>query len=461
MTHRIVLIAVLLLSARTALALIEVGGKGPVDDRNWPAGSVELANLPSRIAWWEGPPFGGGERQFLYRGDATAFQAALDLFAKIRAPQLRLIIHEGPKANQFISDKKDQHYDWSFTVWDPRSFHQLFNNPQSFFMARDPDARFRRPVDPPRTDVYVAGDDGKGIDCKKVKVPANVRVSDERATSNGYAAADGSVLRGDVYDVVTSKPIAGATVTLRKFDGRKDWENVGEAKSDAAGHFELKKVPGGTFAVVVSADGHVPRSVGFVEFGKNALKEYEAVYLAPPASIGGTVTDADGKPLAGVKIRADDVLGPDGRGYLIADKDETASDAAGKFEITGVPQGFLRLSASHESYFPIDTMRQYKSPAKDVALRMTATGAVEGRVLKKDGSPAADAQVSVDPEGDPIGKWGGGINVKPDGTFKFENVPPGKYTVSANPGMAKLGKDARAKQIEVKAGETAKVELSK
>jgi hypothetical protein len=106
-------------------------------------------------------------------------------------------------------------------------------------------------------------------------------------------------------------------------------------------------------------------------------------------------------------------------------------------------------------------MKLWPAPAKDVPLRMTATGGVEGKVLKKDGAPAADAQVSVDPEGDPIGKWGGGMNVKPDGTFHFDGVPPGKYTVSTNPGMAKIGKDAKVKAIEVKAGETTTVELTR
>src|SRR5437773_8750659 len=177
----------LLLLTQTAWALIEVGGTEPVTDRNWPAGCVELANLQTRVGWWEGPPFGGGERQFLYRGDAAAFQQAVDLFARIRAPELLLVVHEGPQENQFISDEKDRHVDWTFTVWDPRSFHQLYNNPQSFFSADDPSDRLRRAGDPPHLDVYVAGADGKGIDLASVKVPAVLRMSDARATSAGHA----------------------------------------------------------------------------------------------------------------------------------------------------------------------------------------------------------------------------------------------------------------------------------
>src|SRR5216110_2115378 len=126
---RFLLTYVAVFAAFPASALILTGrGNQPVHDAGWPKGALEVSNLKARVGWWEGPPFGGGERQFLYRGDATQFQQALDLFAKIRAPRLELVVHEGPEENQFLKDVK--HVDWTFTVWDPRSFHQLYNNPQ-------------------------------------------------------------------------------------------------------------------------------------------------------------------------------------------------------------------------------------------------------------------------------------------------------------------------------------------
>src|SRR5262249_2376548 len=98
----------LLAFSTAALGLIVVGrGNDPVKDSNWPAGSVDLANLKTRVGWWEGPPFGGGQYQFLYRGDTAAFQEALDLFGNIRAPELRVHIHEGRSENIFLQDRKD------------------------------------------------------------------------------------------------------------------------------------------------------------------------------------------------------------------------------------------------------------------------------------------------------------------------------------------------------------------
>src|SRR4051812_40304803 len=88
---------ILLLIASAAPALIMVHkGNDPTQDHNWPAGSLEVANLKTRVGFWEGPPFGGGQYCFEYRGDAAAFQAALDAFAKVKAPKLELYVHEGP-----------------------------------------------------------------------------------------------------------------------------------------------------------------------------------------------------------------------------------------------------------------------------------------------------------------------------------------------------------------------------
>src|SRR5204863_53574 len=100
-------------------------------------------------------------------------------------------------------------------------------------------------------------------------------------------------------------------------------------------------------------------------------------------------------------------------------------------------------------------------PATDANLRMTATGTVKGKVLRPDGKPAVDAQVGINPEGDPIGKWGGSMNVKSDGTFQFDGVPPGIYMISTNPGLAQIGKDPATKKIEVKAGQSVDLELTK
>ncbi|HEX3449516.1 MAG TPA: hypothetical protein VHS97_14775, partial [Isosphaeraceae bacterium] len=54
-----------------AYALI-TGGEGnkPISDPGWHAGAAAIFNHTGRVAWWEGPPFGGGQWHAECRGDA-------------------------------------------------------------------------------------------------------------------------------------------------------------------------------------------------------------------------------------------------------------------------------------------------------------------------------------------------------------------------------------------------------
>lgn len=137
-------------------------GNKPVVDHGWPEGSLAIANRNDRLGWWEGPPFGGGEFTFLYRGDAKAFNDALAMLDKINWPAVELHIHSGPHDDFWLvepdtenpsgekpSDKKadepkkkrDPRIDWSFTIWTPRNFHHLYNNPTTLFGSDRPEFR--------------------------------------------------------------------------------------------------------------------------------------------------------------------------------------------------------------------------------------------------------------------------------------------------------------------------------
>src|SRR4051812_18937445 len=97
--NRLAALAILLaaaIPAQTTLALI-VGNEGnkPIDDPGWPAGAGIVFNQPGRIAYWEGPPFGGGQWHSECRGNANLFNAALAKFANVDAKTKRLVVHDG------------------------------------------------------------------------------------------------------------------------------------------------------------------------------------------------------------------------------------------------------------------------------------------------------------------------------------------------------------------------------
>src|SRR4030042_1585494 len=141
----LVVLCAVFVFAETGMALISgEHGNRPVQDRTWPAGSVEVANLSSRLGYWEGPPFGGGEYHFLYRCKKTdEFNEALKTFALIDAEKLELVVHNGPEYSFWLKDNNEElsepnnQIDWAFTVWTPETWNNLYNSPRSYIINSD------------------------------------------------------------------------------------------------------------------------------------------------------------------------------------------------------------------------------------------------------------------------------------------------------------------------------------
>ena len=207
-------ISLILASVQPAQALI-LGRKGnkPVKNVGWPTDSEKMANIPTRIAWWEGPPFGGGNYHFEYRAKDTAqFNLALKVFSQIKAPKLRLVVRDDTYKSFWLRNEKDPRLDWEFVVWIPRNWHSLYNTPGSVTFSDHPD--FRKPVPPPTINLHLGG---SAIEWDKVVMPANITVLDERETAPARARArqNGGVVQGFVYDFATGQVIQDARVSLR------------------------------------------------------------------------------------------------------------------------------------------------------------------------------------------------------------------------------------------------------
>ncbi len=458
---RTVLLALtsLVLVSSPAQALVGVRiGSSPVEDRNWRAGAVDVANLKSRILYWEGPPFGGGMLHFLYRGDTEAFNEALRTFAKVRAPSLQLIVRDGPGEAWVLKGAKksgaDSRYDWEFVIWDVRSYYRLFGDPTSEFMARVPD--FRRPLPPPRMEVFISR--GGAIAWEKVQLPEGITVIDRRASAAGIRPEQGAVITGNVYDMATAKPLAGATVAVqRKENG--DYRTVVTAQADADGHFMLERVQPGEYRVRVSAKGYAPLVAGYYErLVPNGHLAFDDVQLASLATITGSVLDGDGQPIAGVSVQLWGTLGISGLRYRLPKPAKTTTDARGRFEITGVPMGYGQVHCSAAGRrAPMGELRSV--PAKGLVFRMSDTGAIKGNVIGKT-KKGRSINVHVKPEGGyQAGTWGGATKVKPDGTFQFDNVPPGTYVILAGHLAPGTAPGPKAKKVTVVAGQTVTVQL--
>ena len=180
--------AIGLLMALRASASIAVGTP-PIDSqllRDCPDGSARVAALSSCVGYWEGPPFGGGEWHIQFRGDGDALNQALTNFAAIKFTQLDVVIHDGPKNDQFIgnlpklgADNTSPRVDWEFVVWEPKNWKSLYNSTNAA-LARifKDDPRLGKPYPAPLLNIYIGGGQ---VDWDNVKIPANVYVDDERS----------------------------------------------------------------------------------------------------------------------------------------------------------------------------------------------------------------------------------------------------------------------------------------
>ena len=470
---RICLVAMVLLCATAppSSALITgTHGNHPVQNMGWPTGSERFANLPSRLGYWEGPPFGGGQYHFLYRCEDTAqFNRALEVFSEIRAPALKLIVHDGPGRSFWLDAEHrdppdgDARVDWTFDVCKPASWHFLYSNPKSVYGSDSDD--FRKPVPPPTIRVYIGG--GGPIVWGDVRIPDNIEVIDKRAEAAPVKPVGGGLIQGDVYDMSTGQVIAGAEVVLLKHDGGRDWNETERTETDEHGAFNVEKIPSGRHKIRVRAEGYASRFCGSYEIKGNTYHKI-VTELAGANSASGIVTDTEGKPIPGVIVVARATMGIDGRGYSPADVESVTTGADGRFEITGLPKGFTmihcRSGTLHQATPVFDLYElpdRYGDPSGDIRIVMEGTGVVRVKVIDEHGNPPADgAHVSIEPtQGNQPGSWGGSATCEADGTYTFKRVPPGDYIVGTNPRHAGLANDPGAKTVTVETGRTIDVEI--
>ena len=449
----------------SASALI-TGGEGnePVTDRGWPAGAAAIFNHPGRIAWWEGPPFGGGQWHAECRGDAEAFNAVLASFAKLEVKTKRLVVRDGAghsfwlNPNQEAEKKPAAQIDWRLMVWQAENWERLRQMPTDL----NPIGRSDDDEGPPaQIDLYVGGQ----IEWDEVVVPEGVELVDERLEAHGFTVADGTVLEGVATDEANHKPVA-ARVRLEliepQTEGGYRYTAVAEAAADDQGRWSLVKAPAGWHRVVVEADGYVPRVVGYGKFDEQpAWQAYNAA-LARPATVSGQVTDDAGQPLAEVNVRLGDVATEGGGHYESPAGYETTTDAEGRFEFDAAPVGKATVWVHKSGYVRPGLGPAIGIPAKDLQFQMTPSTLL--RVTVDFAASArlrpADYMVNIEPKGgSKVGSWGGSGSIDADNQITFDDVPPGRYVLVGHPNPSSEDQRTEPLEIELKGGAVQAVTL--
>jgi len=178
-------------------------------------------------------------------------------------------------------------------------------------------------------------------------------------------------------------------------------------------------------------------------FGEGKLDVMALLDAAPAEGVGtldGTVTDADGAPIAGATITA---TNDDATRRVTTDADGafTVALTEGDYTVTATAYGYV--TASQEA-----TITEDETTTLGFALEVAATHSVSGTVT--DGtSPVTGARVALAPQIDPV-------TTDEDGAFVFPTVPEGTYTLTATAGTCYA--DA-AQELVVDGDETATLTL--
>lgn len=453
-----------LLSGREARAHI-TGGEGnePIPDPVWPAGAAEVFNTKARVAWWEGPPFGGGEWHAECRGDAAALNEVLQAFAAIDAPKKRVVVSDGVGRSFWLNPNGEEEkraaaeIDWSFAVWQPDRWKQLRQLPADLRPGRNSASD---EVPAPTVEVFVGG----RIRWDEVRVPEGIEVDDQRLEAHGFKAEDGQVLEGKVTDLETGKPIA-ARVRLEKVEPRKaggyDYPELVAADTDASGKWVLKSIPPGWVRILVEAEGYLPRVAGFRTFdGQPRWSETDAS-LAKIATVSGRVTDEGGKPLGEVEVQFANVVATNGERYETPEGEPIKTDAEGRFMTDRVPVGKASIWLRKPGYVRPGLGLPIEMPAADPPLSMNKSAAIVIKVDFGGRERAGGYMVEMKPEeGEAVGRWSGSGDVNAEGTLRWSEIPPGKYVLVGRPNPGSESEQTEPVTVDLRGGETAEVTLN-
>lgn len=451
--------AVIACSGQTAWALI-MGGEGnkPLNDPGWPKGAAAVFNTETRVAWWEGPPFGGGQWHAECRGDATALSLVLQDYAKVDIPKKRVVLHDGFGQSFWLNtgDKPEKMgkalIDWQIMVWqsDRLKFQQ------------DLPARFRgmglQDQSLAQIDVYTGG----FVRWDDVIVPKGLEIIDERLEAHGFKITDGNVLEGTVVDHDTGKPLR-AKVMVQGIDPRKQGgvvhPTMAESVTDENGHWVVKNVVTGRGQVVISADGYVPRIIAYGQYDDKPRWTRHDSSLCKATTISGRVVDAAGKPLDDVTMQFEFETKKAER-YDTSEATSVRTNADGEFRHEQVPAGIATLWVRKTGYVRPGLGFKVDSNTADVKLEMQRAARLQVKVDFTGTTRPEGYIVHVHPEGgEGVGKWSGSGNIDAEGQITYEFIPPGRYTVKGRPNPGSDNQETAPVTYDLKPGELTTVTI--
>ena len=287
---------------------------------------------------------------------------------------------------------------------------------------------------------------------------------DNAAAPTGTARISGRVVAGD-----TGSPLRRAQINVSSRDAQFNRS----VTTDSEGRYELASLPAGRYRMYVDKAGYVPLEYGQVrpfEAGKpldiaeGQVLEKIDFSLPRGSAITGRITDEFGDPVTDVVVQALRYQFVNGERQLVIAGRPSQTDDLGAYRIFGLMPGDYVVRAAMRpnmppgpgaaerdsigypgTYYPGVTDISQAQPVTAVlgqelssiafALVPARLSRISGTVMGSDGRPLTGAMVMLRARGG-VGMAalrmammanGGNNQVRPDGSFQLNNVPPGDY----------------------------------
>ncbi len=244
------------------------------------------------------------------------------------------------------------------------------------------------------------------------------------------------------------KPVAGAEITTSAVI-RRTLARVGvskyQANPEGVATIEVPEEEASYLVIFARADGYVTAGARWEVRGAPDPVPAEFDFtLEPGTTIGGTVRDEQGRPIAGALVTLSGQENvPGGRRFNRAD-DGVRTDADGKWVSRRVPKvlsGYsARITLQHPDYasppfFDFGTQPIEPLRARTAVMVMRKGIALEGTVTDPQGRPMAKIQVGLFPEH--FESVFPRATTDSQGHYRFPACEPGDYTIAAAaPGYA-------------------------
>jgi hypothetical protein len=224
---------------------------------------------------------------------------------------------------------------------------------------------------------------------------------------------DSSLIRGRVVGA-DGALIGRAALTLIDSAGRQ----VGRTTSEVDGTYHFNVAASGGHVLIVTAPGHQPQAVTVMVEPNGAHVD---VLLTGTSGLSGLVHSAGGAPVPSAAVTL-----ADGRGEVVASR-VTGPDGCYSFD--ELVAGSYTLAVSAPALRPVALTVVVPATGRVTQDVELAGGArVRGVVRVGGDRPVADARVTLVDTG---GAVLAATATEPDGSYVFEDVPEGEYTIIA------------------------------